>query len=571
MRMVQLAPRALALFLLSNTYAVLSAAAPGEEPWILQKPGSRGAVACESKECSEIGHRILSQGGNAVDAAIATTLCVGVVAQYHSGIGGGGFMLVRDKEGKYEAIDFRESAPAAAFKDMYKDKADLSVYGALSVAVPGELRGLAYAHKKYGSLPWKQLVDPASQLASDGFRVNSDFERYISASVVGTDRNFLVEDPAWAEDFVKDGKLIEEGSILTRKRYAETLKLIGEEGAESFYTGKLARQMIETLQKANGTMTVEDLRDYEVISRHVLNITYNNYTLFGIGSPANGAVALNILKIMEHAPRDQSQNSAMHTWVEAMKFAYGARMRLGDPDFVAETFEFEKYMLDEGQTKSIFNRIDPDSVLELKEYNPARVYSTAGHGTSHIVTADSDGMAVSLTSTVNLLFGSQLMDSESGVVFNNEMNDFSIPGKRNEFGFAPSKANYIGGRKRPLSSITPIIVEDANGVFFATVGAAGGSRIVSSTAQTLYHLLHDNKTLAEAIHEPRLHDQLLPNVVLVEKHFDVNVEASLRAKGHNIKWINEGLSAVHGIVMTGKGVFEAVAEPRQKNSGARTD
>ncbi|KAF9877811.1 gamma-glutamyltranspeptidase [Colletotrichum karsti] len=532
--------------------------------------GTNGAVASESVECSRIGRDLIARGGNAVDALVGTTFCVGTVGMYHSGIGGGGFVVIRDSDGNYESVDFRESAPAAAFQDMYKGNVAGSVYGGLAVGVPSEVRGLEYIHKKYGSLPWKTVVTPASLLAKAGFRVSEDLVRYM-ASAVENQKNFLVEDPVWAEEFAPHGTLLKLGDTIYRKRYGATLAKIAEEGPEAFYSGPIAESMVATVRATNGTMTLEDLQSYKVITRPSLNITYRGYRLTSVGSPASGAVALNTLKIMEQFDPSESDdvNLGVHRFDEALRFAYGARSLLGDPDFVAGIGPYEDTLIDEAKAKDIRGRILDNQTQPVEKYDPHAMYTSEGFGTSHIVTADKSGMATSLTTTVNLLFGAQIMDPLSGVILNNEMNDFSIPGVRNAFGFEPSPANFVRANKRPLSSITPIIVEDANGKLYVTVGAAGGSRIISSTAQVTWHVLEHGQTMKEALREPRLHDQLMPNTVTFEYPFDNGTVASMLEKGHNVTWVPEGRSAVQGIVFSG-GVFEAASEPRQKNSGAFT-
>ncbi|KAF0331032.1 gamma-glutamyltranspeptidase [Colletotrichum asianum] len=532
--------------------------------------GDTGAVASESVECSRIGRDLIARGGNAVDALVGTTFCVGTVGMYHSGIGGGGFVVVRDSDGNYESVDFRESAPAAAFQDMYKGNVQGSVYGGLAVGVPSEVRGLEYIHKKYGSLPWKTVVTPAALLAKGGFRVSEDLVRYM-ASAIENQKNFLVEDSVWAEEFAPNGTLLKLDDTIYRKRYGATLAKIAEEGPEAFYSGPIAESMIATVRATNGTMTLDDLQSYKVITRQSLNITYRGYRLTSIGSPASGAVALNTLKIMEQFDPSESDDVTLgvHRFDEAMRFAYGARSLLGDPDFVAGIGPYENTLIDEATAKSMRGRILDNQTQPVEKYDPHGMYSSEGFGTSHIVTADKSGMATSLTTTVNLLFGAQIMDPLSGVILNNEMNDFSIPGVRNAFGFEPSPANFVRANKRPLSSITPIIVENPDGKLYVTVGAAGGSRIISSTAQVTWHVLEHGQTMKQALREPRLHDQLMPNTVTFEYPFDNDTVASMVDKGHVVTWVPEGRSAVQGIKFE-DGVFEAASEPRQKNSGAFT-
>ncbi|KAF5631843.1 gamma-glutamyltransferase [Fusarium tjaetaba] len=559
------------LLLASSIHYVSVSASPIFEEFFSPGVGTRGAVASEAQECSYIGRDLLARGGNAVDAMIGTTFCVGVIGMYHSGIGGGGFMIVRDKKGNYEAIDFRESAPAAAFEGMYQGNVNGSIYGGLSVGVPGEVRGFEYAHKKYGSLPWKTVLQGAIKVAQDGFIVNADMARFIEKTIKGH-HNFFVEDPSWAEDFTRNGQLIPEGETMTRRRYARTLQAIAEHGADAFYTGAFAESMVKTIQDTNGTITLEDYKNYEVISREVLHTEYKGYDVYGISSPAGGAVSLNILNTMNgYSHQDEDRNTTLHIYIEAMKFAYGARLRLGDPDFVDGVPELEHEMLNATTAEKIRSKIDPRKTQKIEKYNPDGIYSSDGHGTSHIVTADGDGMAVSLTTTVNLIFGSFLMDPLTGVILNNEMNDFSIPGVPNEFGFAPAEANFIRPNKRPLSSCTPLIVSNKDGSLFAVIGAAGGSRIISATTQVAWRVLTSPSwSIKDAVREPRVHNQLIPNTLLVEKKFSSYNVPSLVERGHNITWVDEGLSTVQALTRDSAGVFQVAPEPRQKNSGGVT-
>ncbi|KAG5928280.1 hypothetical protein E4U42_000938 [Claviceps africana] len=537
---------------------------------------SRGAIATESFECSSIGRDLLSRGGNAADALVGATFCVGVIGMYHSGIGGGGFALVRDADGCYEAVDFREAAGAAAYEDMFQGNVAGSVYGGLAVAVPSEVRGLEYIHEKYGALPWKTVMQGAINVARDGFKVSEDLIRYINKTVKGRPSNFLVEDPNWAQDFAPKGRLVQVGETMTRQRYANTLEEIANHGADAFYTGDLATAMVKHIQYHNGTLTTSDFASYKVLSRPVKNTTYRGIDLYTVGAPASGSIALNILKTMEQyeRPSDMTASSAAlttHRLAEAMRFGYGARAYLGDPNFVDGLDALETRLLDDAHARHTKARISDNHTLPVQAYDPERFALPTSHGTSHLVTADASGMATSLTTTVNLLFGAQIMEPGSGIILNNEMNDFSIPHVPNQFGFEPSPANFIRPFKRPLSSISPVIASlPASGTLYATVGAAGGSRIISATALSLWHTIGEGATLRDALVRPRLHDQVMPNTVLLEEGFDEAVVAGLQSRGHNITWVAKGLSAVQGIRRRPDGAFEAVGEPRQGNSAGLT-
>jgi len=337
-------------------------------------------------------------------------------------------------------------------------------------------------------------------------------------------------------------------------------------------------------------MTLKDLAEYKAMIRPSVNITYREIDLYSAGSPSSGVVGLSALKTLEgyDLADNADMNLTWHRFDEAMRFAYGARQSLGDPHFLADTDieSLEQKMLDAQQAATVRTRILDNATQPVENYDAKKVYTTEGHGTSHIVTLDGKtGMAVSSTTTINLLFGNLIMVPETGVILNNEMDDFSIPGQRNQFGFEPSPANFIRAGKRPLSSITPIIAEfpenenenvntkwrkgKGKGRVMAVVGAAGGSRIISSTTQVIWHILERHvTTMAEAIKLPRIHDQLMPNNAVFEYTFDNATVASMAAKGHNVTWVREGVSAVQGIlVKPDDGGFEAASENRQKSSG----
>ncbi|ROV92547.1 hypothetical protein VMCG_08942 [Cytospora schulzeri] len=496
--------------------------------------GSHGAVASESTICSQIGIDLLKRGGNAADALVGTNLCVGVIGMYHSGIGGGGFALVRDADGNYETIDYREAAPAAAYEDMYKGNPEAAVWGGLSVAVPGELRGLEYLHKKYGLLPWRAVVNPAVYVARHGFGVTEDLVRYMSFAIKGPRGNFLVEDPVWAEDFAPNGTLLQLGDTITRKRYADTLEKIGRHGADIFYKGELAKSMVKLVQETNGTLTMDDMTSYSALAKRPITIDFRGFKLYSTGAPSSGSIMLSMLKTMEQYPQSDlaDTNLTTHRFIESMRFAYGARLELGDPAYVTDIEAFEDALLSVPKAQSVRHRINDSSTLPVREYDPGALFPAETHGTSHIVAADASGIAISSTTTVNLLFGAQIMTPDSGIILNDEMDDFSIPGVRNSFGFAPSAANFIRPGKRPMSSITPIIAEHPNGTVFFIAGAAGGSRIISATTQTAWHLLEHGMNMTEAMAAPRVHDQLIPNQAEFEWSFDNGTIGAMVEKGH---------------------------------------
>ncbi|KAM4066197.1 gamma-glutamyltranspeptidase [Hirsutella rhossiliensis] len=526
-----------------------------------------GAVASESDVCSRIGTNLLEDGGNAVDALVGTVFCVGVIGMYHSGIGGGGFMLVRTSNGTYEFVDFRETAPAAAFEDMFHNNTDASMFGGLASGVPGELRGTEYVHERYGKLSWAHVMAPAIRLARDGFTVREDLVRYMDSV---SPNSFFTDDPAWAIDFAPRGRRVQLGETMTRRRYADTLETIAERGAEAFYTGPLAKATIAALQDANGTMTLEDLKNYTITLRKPAAINYRGYKLTSTSAPSSGVVALSALNVVSGYDgfNDPSQaNLSTHRLDEAMRFAYGQRTVLGDPSFVDRLAEYTEIMVSPETGEHTRAKISDFTTQDVAYYDPEGIESLNTPGTSHIVAADASGMSVSLTTTVNLLFGSRIMVPETGVIMNNEMSDFSVPNISNPFGYAPSPSNFIRPGKRPLSSISPIIVESPDGKLFFSIGAAGGSRITTATIQCVIHALDGKMTTAEALAQPRIHDQLIPNLVTFEYAFDNSTVAFLKSLHHNVTWVAPGQSAAQGLRLLPNGTFEAAGDPRQKNSG----
>lgn len=440
--------------------------------------------------------------------------------------------------------------------------------------VPGELRGIEHLHKNYGVLPWKTVVMPAVEVSRNGWHVTPDLVRYMTSASVGVP-GFLCGDPTWALDFCPNGTRLGLSDVITRKRYANTLETIADEGADAFYTGAIADTTIAALNaaKPKGIMTLHDLRNYTVAIRKPAQITYRGYKLTSGSAPSSGEVVMATMKIVEGYSdffHPSTINLSTHRLDEAIRFAYGERANLGDPFFLPGIDKYQAEMLQANTSAVIRAKISDYHTLNTSAYDPKGLESLNTPGTSHIVTADASGMAISLTTTLNLLFGSMIMVPETGVIMNNEMNDFSIPGHSNAFGYRPSEANYIRPGKRPLSSMAPIIVEYPNGTLYYVIGAAGGSHIITATIQNLVHVLDGNMTAPEALAQPRLHDQLIPNRVSFEWPpfgYDNSTVAFMKGRAHNVTWVAPGQSAVQGIRRLPNGTFEAAAEPRQLNSG----
>lgn len=517
--------------------------------------GRKGAVAAEAERCSVVGVNILKQNGNAVDAAIASTLCTGVVNMFSSGIGGGGFMIVRvphscskkeRKRGlKYcstkTTIDFRETAPAAAFPTMFKDDPMAARWGGLAVGVPGELKGLEEAHRRWGRLPWHKLVEPSVKLA-EGTWVSQELESRLQRFGV-----IILEDPDWAEMFVNPdrGTLVRRGDTIRRTALARTLKAVAANGSDAFYFGPIAESMAAKAQSRNGVITAEDFAKYEVVVSEAIEGAWQDRRVFTSPTPTSGPVLLSMLQVSSGFKdwiKDGLHSGLnVHRLVEMMKFASGQRTRLGDPAFLNRTaLEAIDVIPTLAEADRVRTRIDDERTHDIDYYDPLYDIQTS-HGTMHLSTVDDEGMAVALTSTVNLPFGSAVLDTATGVILNDEMDDASTPGIPNAFGLYPSPYNYPEPGKRPLSSTAPTIVEHADGRFYIAIGGAGGSRIFGSVAQVLFNL-DWGLDLSAAIERPRFHHQLLPIEVSIESTADEKLIDALRRRGHTIEMLDIDLA-----------------------------
>ena len=490
-----------------------------------------GAVASENGICSTIGVNHLKNGGNAVDAAIAIAFCLGVTNSYASGLGGGGFMMIRNPDGNVDIIDMREVAPSEATAALFEQNPQLSLQGGLSVAVPGELRGLYAAYKRYGTLPWPSLVEPAIQVAQDGFIVNNQL-----ASILKTFEKTVMKDSYFSKVFAPNGTLLVQEDIVRMPVLAQTLRQIAYEGVNAFYEGSLANSIITTIKNHDGLMTHEDLRNYSVILRHPIRTEYRDYRVISTPAPTSGPVLALMLNILDQFPRNRGSSDKPVSYqqlVEALKYGFSRRTRLGDPDFT--DFNLTSYVqniTEPSYAKRIAYEIPLDRTFDWQHYEPD-FDVTEDHGTTHISILDKNGMSVAFTSTINHLFGSQIV-TNTGIILNNHMNDFSIHGSVNNYNISPSPMNFIRPGKRPLSSACPVLLEDNEGNLRVVLGASGGARIISAVIQTIINLIDRSLTPEEAVELPRLHHQLLPNVVRLEHDFPEEITNFLESINHTI-------------------------------------
>ncbi|GAA5802540.1 hypothetical protein HPULCUR_008008 [Helicostylum pulchrum] len=523
--------------------------------------GENGAVSVENEQCSNIGLEILKEGGNAVDSAIASALCIGVINSFATGIGGGGFMLIRTPSGEYDFIDFRESSPAASNEDMYTLNGTLSQVGGLAVSIPGEIRGYELAHSKYGKLPWSRLFQDSINIARDGFIANELMYQRLLVS-----QDWIMQSPEWLEIYAPNGTIAKPGQLIKRPALAETLNTIAIEGADAFYKGYIAESLVNTTKAAGGILTLEDFSNYSAIHRPVISTDYHKHKVFTTSAPTSGPIILNVLNLIEPYNFSKSGPTSLnyHRFIEALKFGYAARTEIGDPLFTNNQDRLDE-LITKKWADSIRPQITDDETHILSYYNP-KYEDNDPHGTMHLSVLDKDNGAVALTSTINLLFGSRIMDRATGIILNDQQDDFSSPGVVNAFGYSPSRSNYVGPGKRPLSSITPVIIENENGQLEMVVGGSGGSQIVSATLNVIINSLDFKQDIFDAVGAPRLHHQLMPNSLGEEIGFDIDILEKLAERGHIIYEIDSKVgifSSVQAIFRHSNGTVDAASDPRK--------
>jgi gamma-glutamyltranspeptidase / glutathione hydrolase len=572
-----------ALILVLVVAAAGRGAAVGSPPATTAPPetglkAAHAAVASDHPLASAAGLAALKGGGNAVDAACATALALGVLHPESSGIGGGAFMLVYvSKQKKIYALDARERAPAAITPGAYmkdgRPVAELSQRGGLAVAVPGEVRGLGEMVRRWGALPFRRCVEPAQRLAARGFPVSSR----LAGSLAALDRP-NGGGPAQTSDRFREifaAKPLRAGETWRRPDLAWTLGKL-RAGPDAFYKGDVAKEIVGAVRAGGGVLTADDLAAYTVVDRTPVEARYRGLRVASMPPSSSGGVALiETLGILAArypsgpAAAGETRGSAaqLHMLAEAFKHAFADRARyLGDTDFVAVDVA---RLTDPAYHAALARRIKPGAVL------PRDAYGTLGPppapprdgGTAHLSVIDADGNAVALTTTVNLHFGAHLVAGKTGIVLNDEMDDFSLqPGVPNAFGLIGNEQNAVAPRKRPLSSMTPTIALDEGGRVRVVVGAAGGPTIITSTAQVLLNVLDWKLPAQEAIAAPRIHHQWFPELLGVEPAISADAVAGLGKIGHKVKTFPH-IGTVNLLVRSDTGI-EAAAEPRSPSKPA---
>ena len=523
---------------------------------------THGVVASVHPVATEAGLNVLKSGGNAVDATVAVALTLGVVDGDNSGIGGGCFMLIRRANGSLVAIDGRETAPAAARRDMFvrQGKADteLSQTGALASGVPGALAAYEYAVRHFGKKKLKDLLLPAAGIAEKGFQLDASYAhrlKLVADDMARFDSSRAV--------FFKDGKPLAQGDLLRQTDLAATYRAIAAHGSAWFYHGQFAALVEDWMRQNGGLLTTRDFRNYKIRLRQPITVSYRRFEIVAFPPPSSGGVhvaqILNILESFDLKTLDEA--TRLHVIAEAMKLAFADRAYwLGDPDFA----KVPRGLVDKQYGATLAAKINLARVTPVLSHGtpPAWQSSVFQKHTTHFSVADAEGNWVACTATVNTGFGSKVVIPGTGVVMNDQMDDFSIqPGVTNFFGLIGAEANAVAPGKRPLSSMSPTIVLK-DGKPLLALGAAGGPRIISQVLLELVGVLDLGMTPAEALAQPRIHHQWFPDELVVEETLPLAVQTALTERGHKLKvmpWM--GVSQIVARSADGRG-FVGAADPR---------
>ncbi len=541
-------------------------------PWRFAAPpapvaGRYAMVVSDEPIASAVGDTILLKGGNAIDAAVATAFALEVVLPQAGNIGGGGFLVYRAADGRPYTLDFRETAPAASTPTMYLDSAGheihSSITGALSAGVPGSVAGLWEMHRRFGRLPWRELIAPAIALARRGVVLDAPRAAAFDDSI---NRARLGRFPSSVATYFRNGRPPVEGDTLVQPDLARTLELIADSGADAFYRGSIARAIVAEMRRSGGIITAADLAGYRAKWRAPLETTYRGYHIIGMPPPSSGGVTvaeiLNILEAWGPLPRFGSA-MLLHVELEAMRRAFEDRNAyLGDPDFV--TMPLAR-LTGKAYAESLSRTIDPNRASP----SVAGPAMPEGHHTTQLSVVDPEGNAVSITTTLNDDFGSAVTVAGAGFLLNDEMDDFtSRPGVPNLYGLVQGEANAIAPGKRMLSAMAPTIVLDPRGRPVLVTGSPGGPRIITAVEQVISNLIDQRMTLAQAVSAPRIHDQALPDSVFWERGgVTPDQRRVLEAMGYAFRAHPIVIGDVNSVLVTPTGL-EGLADPRRGGAAA---
>jgi gamma-glutamyltranspeptidase/glutathione hydrolase len=540
----------------------------------------RGAVATAHPLASDAAAAVLRAGGNAADAAVAAAFALSVVENQSSGIGGGGFALVWDaKARRVHALDFREVAPARARPDMFlrggTPDPRRSLDGGLAVAVPGAVRGYAELARRFGTRPLAELVGPAAALADGGFKVGRAY-----AEAAARRLECLSADPAAAAEFLgkgKDGRPapLQPGSVLVRRDLAATLRAVGRGGADAFYEGRLAARIVDAVQARGGVLSREDLARYRVRERTPVEGRYRGRRIVSFPPPSSGgAIVIALLQALEgEDPRAGGYRPErfLHAMIEVEKRLYARRgAAFADPDFAPSVGDAVKELLSPAYAAGLRARIGERAASAAEVQSEGAALREAPH-TTHVAVVDAEGNAVSLTTTVNYHFGSCMVVPGTGILLNDEMDDFDVaPGIPNAYGLVGSGLNAPQPGKVPLSSMAPTFVFDAQGRLELAVGSPGGSTIPTTVAQVIVHWIDDRMRLDEALAAPRLHEQWRPESVQVEANgLEAATARALQARGHVLETARRPIGNAQAVrIDWDTGLREAASDPRYEGAAA---
>ena len=532
--------------------------------------GRKGMVVSQSDIASQIGADILQQGGNAVDAAVAIGFALTVVLPRAGNLTGGGFMLVYlPKQKKTIAIDYRETAPAAASKNMFLDAHknidQHKVLESLSASgVPGTVLGFDYALKNYGTMTFEQLIKPSIVLALQGVTVTDDMVRIFSK-----EKERLQQNPETCRVFFKENcQMYRAGETLIQQDLADTLVYLSKQGAKGFYQGDIAKKIVQAMERDGGLITQADLENYTVKEVEPIKGTFNGYQVFTMPPPSSGGVHLiQMLNVFSKLPIEsvaQGSASMMHLQTEIFKRAYADRSKfLGDPDFVDMPLQG---LMSDGYATELANKISASTITTSSNISAGNPTPYESPDTTHFSVIDSQGMMVSNTYTLNHYYGSGITIEGTGLLMNNTMDDFSAkPGSPNSYGLIGGKMNAIAANKRPLSSMTPTIVLKDGQPFLAT-GTPGGSKIITTVFQQLVNVLWFDMNISEATNAPRIHHQWKPEILQIEQGISADSIELLIKKGYKIE-VSKSLGSLQ-TVMFKDGLYYGAADPRRPNAKA---
>jgi len=534
--------------------------------------GKHAMVASQHELATKIGLDIMKKGGNAVDAAVAVGIALAVVYPEAGNLGGGGFMLIRTAKGETHAIDYREAAPAAASRDIYLDKdgnqikgEGSSTVGYKASGVPGTLAGFEMAFKKYGSgrLKWREVVEPARQLAAEGYilddKVVEKLKTYRETLAMYDDSRHI---------FLNNGKLFEEGDTLRQPELALTLGRIEIGGAAEFYTGRTARLIVADMKAHGGWITSEDLRNYKAVERTPTRGNYRGYEVVSIPPPSSGGIVITeILNMLEgYDIRGMQYNSAAkyHVVIEAMRRAFADRAEfMGDPAFSEIPVERLMSKSYAEQRRSSIDLLAASSSIDVGHGD---IPGAESMDTTSFAVIDQQGMAVANTYTINDLFGSRVTAKGTGVLMNDEMDDFAAqPGKPNLYGLVQGERNAVAAGKRPLSSMCPTIVLRKDGSFWFALGARGGPRIISAVLQSIINVIDHDMDIQAAIDAPRVHHQWLPDEIVIEPMgFSPDTVAILEQRRHKLAAKREYVASATGVMIDDKGIRLGTVDRRSE-------